>query len=147
MKQNNQNPIQTRIGIISIILAIILFLINSKVNLFNLNLLSAVLFFGGIILATYGLTKIDVKEDKSYQKFIRRTSKILLTFIFVFLILVIIGLIFQFSQSMLVVLLVLGGIFGLFYVINQWIFYIKTYKYMKKVNSKLNSKQRIKCHP
>jgi hypothetical protein len=142
VKQSNQNPIQTRIGIIFIVLAIILFLINSKVNLFNLNLLCAVLFFGGIILATYGLTKIDVKEDRSYQKFIRATSKILLVFIFIFLILGIIGLIFQFPQSILVALLVLSGIFGVFYIINQWIFYIKTYKLIKKVNSKLNSRQK-----
>jgi len=142
MAQNNQNPIQTRIGILSIALAIILFLINSKINSSNLNLLYAILFFGGIILATYGLTKVDVKEDKGYQKFIRLTSKTLLIFICIFLILGLIGSILQFPSSILIILFVLGGIFGLWYVINQWIFYIKTYKYVKKVNSKLNANQK-----
>lgn len=142
MVQNNQNPIQTRIGIISIGIAIVLFLIDSKKNSFSLDLLNVVLFFGGTILATYGLTKIDIKEDKSYQKFIRITSKILLIFICIFLVLGIVSSIFQFSSNIIIGLFILFAVFVIFIIITQIIFYIKTYKYMKKINSKLNAKQK-----
>lgn len=142
MKQDNRNPLSVRAGIWAIFLAIILFLVNSRINSSNLNLLSGVLFIGGIILVTYGLTKIDIPEDKGYQKYVRLSNKILLTFVCIFLIVCLIGAVLQFPAYILIILFVLGIIFGVFYVINEWIFYIKTYKYAKKINSKLNSKQK-----
>jgi hypothetical protein len=89
----NNNQLLTRIGILSLALAVILYLIQNIINSINFDLFIAILFYGGIILACYGMTKIEIKGDKNYQKFLRGYSKYILGIFLLIIIMAILGFI------------------------------------------------------
>ena len=76
-------------------------------NLKFLSDLSPILFFGGIGLIAYGLTKAKFKDKKyqgKFQKSIKRTSKVWLLFVFS---LIIAGLAWKFFNSVIPVFIIL----------------------------------------
>jgi len=145
--QNDKIPTKTRIGVLLFALGLFLILITDKIgHNYYLNLVSVTLFYGGLLLAIYGFTNVIVKGDKRYQKFLRKYFRYSLISFLVMLLLVILAIFTNFSAVIVIIILIIFVIYLLIDVILSWIFYIKTYKHIKKNYSKAtaNEKRKVK---
>ncbi|MBS3056830.1 MAG: hypothetical protein J4473_05355 [Candidatus Aenigmarchaeota archaeon] len=87
------------------------------------------------------MTKIEIKEDKGYQKFLRGYNKFLLIFLAVPFVLGILSSFLIFPITIVIIFFILFGILFVIDIALTWIFY-KTFKYVKKANSKLTPKEK-----
>ncbi len=124
-------PIRFGVGLFAIGLIFVLMQKNIQTSLFT-NLLFAILFFGGIILVNYGLIKGRVKENKKYQNFLEEYNAFTFIFFLAVLILALLSFVVHFSNLMIMCLLFVFAIAFIVDAVLTWIFYIKTYKALKK---------------
>lgn len=148
MKQQDNIPIKTIIGVVMFGIGGLLIYFNRNLTGFLLYL-SVILFYLGLLIAIYGLAKIKIKGDKNYEKFIRKYFKFdlmffIFLFIFVILALTLLNLGFSFSFKTFIIFIVLYFILLTFLTIRDWIFYFKTYKYLDKSLRKSTKEERRK---
>ncbi|MCX6818828.1 MAG: hypothetical protein NT129_02410 [Candidatus Aenigmarchaeota archaeon] len=140
--KDNSNPIYSRIGLGLFILGIILGVFSIKYQ-FNNNLGSIIfaLIILGLGLTSYGLTKVYVKEDKKYQSFLRMFGKVFLVILPLIIILPILGL---FIPQLMIVSLIFLAALLVIYPIFMIFFYYKTYKLVRRINTKISPAEKKK---
>jgi hypothetical protein len=126
-------PKSVRFGIVLFCLGLVFVLMNDSIksNLFT-DLLFVILFFGGIIMMNYGLTKIKVRGNEKFQKFLREYNLFTFIFMLAVLVLALLSFLISFSSVWVIILLILFAIVFIIDAVLTWIFYVKTWKYFKE---------------
>jgi len=141
MKKYNTNPIPARIGIAMFLLAMFLGLVFMNTPNQYIFIFLFVLMIAGLMLASYGLIKTEVKGDKSYQNFLRMLAKISIVFIPLVSILGILGIL---SVIPIEIILTFLMVLLFAYPILVWVFYIKTFLHIRKTFPKLSYHEKRK---